>query len=456
MKNKSNSKNILVIDDDFAICSSLKLLLRKAGYLVDTVNYPKDALAYLAKQTPNLILLDMNFSIDTSGKQGLKMLEEIKQMYATVPVILITGWGTLQLAVKGMKLGASDFLTKPWDNKELLGSIKTILDLQGDDQVEELNEDAFELIIGEDPILKKVLAQAKRIGQTNAPVLILGESGTGKELLAEAIHNASPRQSKSFVKVNLGGISSSLFESEMFGHKKGAFTDAYNDRKGRFEMADEGTIFLDEIGDLDLSSQVKLLRVLQEKTFESLGDSKTKKVDFRIVSATNKDLSQAVTEGNFREDLLYRINLITLTLPPLRQRPGDIPLLVKHFVNQLGELYQTEPLSIADEALEWLSKQALPGNIRELKNWVERTVLLATSDTLTKKDFQLNKLSSGGENTNELPNVGSVTLHDMEKQMVLKALDFHGHNIQQAAKSLGITRSSLYRRMQKFGLTNEA
>ena len=456
MKNRHSGKKILVIDDDFAVCTSLKLLLKKAGYEVNVVNYPKDALSYLNQEMPNLILLDMNFSIDTSGKQGLQMLSNIREISSSVPVILITGWGTLQLAVNGMKKGASDFLTKPWDNKELLNSIATVFDVTKSPTLEKEGSSGFEQILGNDPTLLEVIEQAKQISATNAPVLILGESGTGKELLAEAIHYASDRSSNAFVKVNLGGISASLFESEMFGHKKGAFTDASSDRVGRFEKADQGTIFLDEIGDLDFQSQVKLLRVLQEKTFEQLGSSQSKKVDFRIVCATNKDLVSEVKKGAFREDLLYRINLITLTLPPLRKRPKDIPILVKQFVKNVSEIYQKGEMSIEKDALSWLKTQPFYGNIRELKNVVERTVLLATSTTLTKKDFSKHINRVELESMEVVPEVGTISLGEMEKQMVLKALEFHNNNIQQSARSLGITRSALYRRMQKFGLLNEA
>lgn len=459
MMSKNLTKSILIIDDDYAVCSSLKLLLKKAKYQIEAVHYPKDALTYLNKQLPDLILLDMNFSIDTSGNQGLEMLNKIKQIAPNLPVILITGWGTLQLAVVGMKAGANDFLTKPWNNKELLNSIKTIFELQehrytsGSTQNQVIG---FDKIIGQDSGLQAILNQAKRIAQTDAPVLILGESGTGKELLAEAIHDASKRSQHNFVKVNLGGISTSLFESEMFGHKKGAFTDAYNDRKGRFELADKGSIFLDEIGDLDLTSQVKLLRVLQEKTFESLGDSKTKRADVRIISATNKDLNVAVKKDQFREDLLYRINLIVFTLPPLRQRPCDIPILVDYFIQNINKLYQAEEVTVDDTAMKWLSQQPFYGNIRELKNVVERTVLLATSTVLSQSDFEQHIHTKEKSTKSLAPEVGSISLAEMEKQMVIKALDFHDHNIQQAARSLGITRAALYRRMNKFGLTHEA
>lgn len=464
MKSSSENYNILIIDDDVAVCTSLKLMLKRAQFQVATVNYPKEAMVYLKENKPSLILLDMNFSIDTSGNQGLKMIEEIHRLYPKLPVIMLTGWGTLQLAVEGMKKGAGDFMTKPWDNKDLLNSIKTLLQLQDNSPQKRVSADSFmsfEGIVGRDNNFLKVLEQAKRVSQTDASVLILGESGTGKELLAEAIHYESLRNNESFVKVNLGGISTSLFESEMFGHKKGAFTDASADRQGRFEVANKGSIFLDEIGDLDLNSQVKLLRVLQEKTFEQLGSSQSKKIDFRVISATNKDLQIMVSKGEFREDLFYRINLITLTLPPLRDRKSDIPLLANHYIKNLSEIYQKENIEISDEGLLWLQNQNFSGNIRQLKNLVERTLLLSTKNILTPEDFKANfstdlQMQNNNSEDYTIPAVGKISIEDMEREMIIKALDYHNFKVNSAAKSLGITRSALYRRMTKFNISHEA
>ena len=460
MKNKEPWKNILVIDDDAAVGTSLKLMLSRAGMSVTIVNYPVDALEYLRSTKPDLVLLDMNFSIDTSGRQGLKLLESIQAIHPKLPIIMITGWGTLQLAVEGMKKGARDFLTKPWDNKELLSSIKTILTLDEQESLKPHNREiamSFEGIIGRNKGFLEVIDKARKVSKTDASVLILGESGTGKELLAEAIHYESLRSNEAFVKVNLGGISSTLFESEMFGHKKGAFTDAHNDRKGRFEIAHKGTIFLDEIGDLDLGCQVKLLRVLQEKTFEVLGSSETSKVNVRVVSATNKNLSQMVADKSFREDLFYRINLICLTLPPLRERRDDIPLLVNHYVKNLSEIYQLPMTEVSEKAMAWLKDQPFTGNIRQLKNLVERTLLLSSKTLLEKEDFEVNQSSdiASGQNSS-IPSVGQMSLEEMEKEMILKALEYHNYKIQKAALSLGITRSALYRRMSKFNIAYES
>ena len=446
--------NILIIDDDKAVCMSITLLLKRRGFVSRYINRPTDVEAALTEAIPDLILLDMNFTIDTSGKQGLKILKFIRENFPAIPVILMTGWATVQLAVEGMKLGAKDFIAKPWDNKQLVNSINTILDLKavktphGNRPIGN-----FEHLIGSDASFMDVLKIAKRVSKTNASVLITGESGTGKELIAEAIHYESQRANGAFVKVNLGGISTSLFESELFGHKKGAFTDAVSDRKGRFELANKGTIFLDEIGDLALSSQVKLLRVLQEQTFEALGSSQTQRIDVRVISATNKNLEEMVDKGTFREDLFYRINLIKIHLPSLRERKNDIPLLVDFYVNNLKMTYEQPNLSVEKSALDWLKEQEFSGNIRELKNLVERTVLMANEDILKIEDFQRNYRKKFDTKTkNEFPKVGSMTLEEVEIKMIKRALEFHNQNISQAAKSLGITRNALYRRMEKYGL----
>ena len=308
---------ILIIDDDSAVRSSLSFMLKRAGYEAQTVPGPREAMDVVRAETPALILMDMNFTLSTTGEEGLTLLKQVKIFRPDVPVILMTAWGSIQLAVQGMQAGAFDFITKPWNNAALLQRIETALELAAvpkgapEEQSETLNRSH---IIGKSQGLMEVLNTVARIARTNASVLITGESGTGKELIAEAIHINSQRVKQPFVKVNLGGISQSLFESEMFGHKKGAFTDATTDRVGRFELANKGTIFLDEIGDLDPSCQVKLLRVLQDQTFEVLGDSRPRKTDIRVVSATNADLRKMVSERTFREDLFYRINLITNNL----------------------------------------------------------------------------------------------------------------------------------------------
>jgi len=450
---------ILVIDDDLAVCASLKLLLKRGGYRVAAIQRPQEAERSVREQVPDLILLDMNFTIETSGQQGLRLLEQLREWVPQTPIILMTAWATVQLAVQGMKMGARDFIAKPWNNKALLRTIKTILVLDESDQQEvpPAKAEGFDHVIGEDPAFLETLAMARRISPTDASVLVLGESGTGKEVLAEAIHYNSQRNEGPFVRVNLGGISTSLFESELFGHKKGAFTDAVADREGRFAKAHGGTIFLDEIGDLAQQSQVKLLRVLQEKTYEMLGSSQTKRVDCRIISATNKNLEEMVRVGTFREDLYYRINLIKLTLPPLRDRPNDIPLLATHFMNTLREIYQRSDLRLTDDARSWLRHQTFPGNIRELRNLVERTVLVSPEDAIESRHFARNyRPSNTHSNTAGFPKVGEVSLEEMEIQMIRRAMNFHRGNITKVSQALGITRSALYRRLQKYDIPYES
>lgn len=448
---------ILIIDDDKAVQVSLQLLLKQQGWNTQTAASPTEALERIAATEPELILLDMNYTVETTGEEGLALLKRIKELVPAVPVILITGWATLELAIAGMKAGAKDFLSKPWTNEVLLQAIRTALAVPTG-KVRSLSRKKldeqydFSHIIGEDPDFLQVLSTVGRVAATDASVLILGESGTGKELIAEAIHQNSPRQRGAFVKVNLGGISASLFESEMFGHKRGAFTDARYDRKGRFETAHKGSIFLDEIGELELPSQVKLLRVLQDRTFEILGSSRTQSVDIRVISATNRNLAEMVKQGQFREDLFYRINLITVYLPALRERPGDIPLLVNHYVNNLKTIYQRPDISLTKEAIKWLQNFDFPGNIRQLKNLVERTVLISPHDLLTAEDFMqnINPMNPTTTDSSDLPAVGSLTLDEMEKEMIMKAMTHHSNRISKVAKSLGLTRSALYRRLEKY------
>ena len=445
---------ILVIDDDSAIRTSLSFMLKRAKYDVQAVASPKEAIAVVRSVAPELILMDMNFSLTTTGDEGITLLKQVKIFQPETPVILMTAWGSIQLAVKGMQAGAFDFITKPWNNAALMQRIETALELNNKKKEEEQKkeEDGFDRshIIGKSKALMEVLDTIKRISRTNASVLITGESGTGKELIAEAVHRNSPRAKKPFVKVNLGGISQSLFESEMFGHKKGAFTDASSDRVGRFELADKGTIFLDEIGDLDLSCQVKLLRVLQEQTFEVLGDSRPRKVDIRVVSATNADLRQMVQDHTFREDLFYRINLITVHLPALRERREDIPLLVRHFADLQCKQNGLPKVDFTPDAMEYLQRLPYPGNIRELKNLVERTLLVSGKDTLDADDFKAHYIQPAETTTS--PNLSGLTLEEVERQHILQALEQYDNNLTQVATALGLSRPALYRRLEKHNI----
>ncbi len=445
---------ILIIDDDPAVRSSLKLLLSRKGYEVSSIGHPNIALDTIAANQPDLILLDMNFTIDTSGKQGLKLLRMIRDSYNNISIILMTGWATVQLAVEGMKLGAKDFIAKPWDNKDLISSIKSIEKLHHTDDEKTIDnvESKHATIIGDSPEMKSIMSMVEKVAATSASVLITGASGTGKELIAEAIHHGSHRSNEPFVKVNLGGIPTELFESEMFGHKKGAFTGADIEREGRFAKAHTGTIFLDEIGELEMSCQVKLLRVLQEKTYEMLGSSEPQKTDVRVISATNKDLSRLAVEGAFREDLFYRINLLHIHMPSLSDRRSDIPSLIKFFLNNVAMLYQADRPYVDDETMNWLSNQSYKGNIRQLKNITERTFLLNLNNkTLVKRDF----LPAFETTKAGIASSNGLNLEAMEIETINKALAKHDHAISASAKALGITRSSLYRRIEKYGIKHE-
>ncbi|MBR1939770.1 MAG: sigma-54-dependent Fis family transcriptional regulator [Bacteroidaceae bacterium] len=448
---------ILIIDDDNLIRTSLSALLRRAHYEAATASNPREAMEVVRTQAPELILMDMNYTLSTSGDEGLTLLKQMKLFRPEVPVILMTAWGSIDLAVQGMRAGAFDFITKPWSNVMLLERIETALQLSkpvdaANAEAEATDDFDRSFIIGRSKALMNVLQTVKRIARTNASVLITGESGTGKELIAQAIHVNSRRAKAPFVKVNLGGISTSLFESEMFGHKKGAFTDATSDRIGRFEMADRGTIFLDEIGDLDMTCQVKLLRVLQEQTFEMLGDSRPHKVDIRVVSATNADLNQMVQARTFREDLFYRINLISVHLPALRERREDIPLLVRHFLQKQAQTLGMAAPELSSDALPYLSTLPYAGNIRELKNLVERTLLVSGKDTLTADDFKAQYVQSPSAQDKRLDSLQGLTLEEIERQTILQAVEKYQGNVSQMAQALGISRAALYRRMEKYGI----
>ena len=454
---------ILVADDDSSVLTSISLLLKQAGYAVSSAISPAQAMEIARLERPGLAIIDMNFSRNTSGEEGLRLLKDLKTLNPACSVILLTAWGSIQLAVSGVRAGASDFVTKPWTNQQLLSSVATALQLNESlgagyspstrDQLD--REYDFSNLIGTDPRFLNILTLVSRIASTDASVLITGESGTGKEMIAEAIHRNSRRSGGPFVKVNLGGISSQLFESEMFGHVKGAFTDARQDRKGRFEVADGGTIFLDEIGDLDANAQVKLLRVLQDRSFELLGSSITRTVDVRVISATNKNLNEMVARGLFREDLLYRLNLIAIPLPSLRERPGDLKLLVEHFLSRIAASYEIPDLSISDAAVRWLEGLPFPGNVRQLRHLLERSVLITGKHRLEVDDLLLPlRMETGEENPVSLPQVGSMTLEEIEEAMIRKALKHHSGNISKVADALGMSRAALYRRLEKYGIPN--
>jgi two-component system NtrC family response regulator len=453
---------ILVVDDDPSITASLALLLKQHGYRAVMARGPEEALAIIRNDRPRLVIQDMNFTRRTTGEEGLRLLEAVRAADPRLPVILMTAWGSISLAVEGMKRGASDFITKPWSNQNVIQSIETVLGLietraataQSMTRSELDERYDFSNILGSDPAVVALLETIGRVAATDASILILGESGTGKELVAEAVHRNSRRRLAPFVKVNLGGISSTLFESEMFGHVRGAFTDARENRKGRFETADGGTIFLDEIGELDPGSQVKLLRVLQDRTFEVLGSSRTRTVDLRVISATNRQLPELARRGEFREDLLYRLNLISVTLPPLRDRRNDIPMLARHFLRRAAQAYAVEAEGITPRSLEWLRSQSWPGNIRQLRQAIERAILIRGARELDLDDFiAVRDGAAGGARPDALPEAGTMTLDEIEKAMIEKCLGHYAGNVSRAAEALGLSRAALYRRLEKHGLS---
>jgi DNA-binding NtrC family response regulator len=456
-----NREMILVADDDPSVTASLSLLLRQAGYGVKTASGARETLETVEREPVNLVIQDLNFSRQTTGEEGLRLLGDIRKLRPELPVILLTAWGSIQLAVEGMRIGAADFITKPWTHPRILQSVATALgvataNLPGKPgaPVTRAELDArydFHDLVGNDPTFLKALDVIGRVSGTDASVLITGESGTGKELIAEAIHRNSRRRDAAFVKVNLGGIPAQLFESEMFGHVKGAFTDARLDRRGRFELAHGGTIFLDEVGDLDPAAQVKLLRVLQDRTYEVLGSSVTRSVDVRVISATNRNLAELVATGRFREDLLYRLNLISVHLPPLRERPGDIPIVAERFLAATAALYGRENVAISPAALKWLQLQPWNGNFRQLKHAIERALLVGRNPALEIEDFQL-ETATEPTTPDGLPRVGAMTIDEMEKAMILKAMRQYDGNVSKVAEALGISRPALYRRFEKYGI----
>ena len=451
-------KVILIVDDDKQIRLTLKSILERNGYEVALAEEPKAAMQVIWDvPAVDLVLMDMNYSRATDGEEGLILLKQIKVFRPDVPCILMTAWGSIDLAVQGMRAGAFDFITKPWDNGVLLERIETAKQIQNSKSINSIIPSPTGEGLGVRlPSLSEIYSTVSRVAPTNAPVLITGESGTGKERIAEAIHRQSRRAHGPFVKVNLGGISTSLFESEMFGHKKGSFTDATSDRIGRFELAKGGTIFLDEIGELSLASQVKLLRVLQDQTYEVLGDSHTRRTDVRVVCATNADLQTMVGEHTFREDLFYRINLINLHLPPLRERSEDIPLLVDHFLRKACLANKVPAISASEDAIAYLQTLPFPGNIRELKNLVERTLLMHDPNTgqITVAEFQA--LVPHRHEDEDFPSItggaGGGSLSSLERSAIAACIQKHKGNLSLVAKELGISRGALYRKIEKHGL----
>ncbi|HEX5167800.1 MAG TPA: sigma-54 dependent transcriptional regulator [Cyclobacteriaceae bacterium] len=447
-----------MIDDDEDVLLAAKMLLKKQGHHVIIEKNPNKIPFLLNNDTYDVILLDMNFSKDiTSGKEGFYWLEQILERDPQAVVILITAFGDVEMAVRALKQGATDFILKPWQNEKLVATISTAIKLRqsynevdklkkAKEMLEEQISRPFADIIGQSVAINNVFSLIDKVAKTDANVLILGENGTGKELIARAIHQRSLRHDNSFVSVDMGAITETLFESELFGHKKGAFTDAREDRPGRFELANKGTLFLDEIGNLSLSLQSKLLSALQSRQVTRVGSNQAMPVDIRLICATNMPLHNMVNEGTFRQDLLYRINTVEIRVPPLCERVEDIPLLAQHYLNYYSKKYHKRVAKIDDTAMDKLKRYAWPGNIRELQHSIERAVIMTDSDTLHDSDFLLSRSLS-----NTTPN-DTLNLDDVERAAIAKALQLHNGNISKAADELGLTRASLYRRMEKYGL----
>lgn len=450
---------ILIVDDDQDVLLAAKLFLKQHITIVHTEKNPENIPGLLKTESYDVVLLDMNFTRDaTSGKEGFYWLNKILEVDPAAVVIFITGYGDIELAVQGIKEGATNFILKPWDNKKLLATIMANLkvrssnqelhDLRSKQKVMIADQDqAYGNIIGNSGAMQQVMATVKKVAVTDANVIILGENGTGKELIARAIHRASKRHDQVFISVDLGAISETLFESELFGFKKGAFTDAKEDRAGRFEAANKGSIFLDEIGNLSFSLQSKLLSVLQSRKVVRLGTNKEIPIDVRLICATNMPLYQMVKENKFRQDLLYRINTVELTIPPLRDRVDDIPPLVEHFLEIYCKKYKMPLKRVNASTFKRLEKHHWPGNIRELQHAVERAVIMSDATILEPVDFFLSQFEEGGNNEPE-----TFNLEETERLLIRKVIDKHGGNISKAAKELGLTRASLYRRIEKYGL----
>ncbi|MEP4533547.1 MAG: sigma-54 dependent transcriptional regulator [Cyclobacteriaceae bacterium] len=452
---------ILIIDDDEDVLLAAKMLLKKHAREVLIEKNPKKIPFLLNNDTYDLILLDMNFSKDiTSGKEGFYWLEQILDKDPQAVVVLITAFGDVEMAVRALKAGATDFVLKPWQNEKLIATLssagrlkesyKEVTKLkQTSKALQEDSNHAFKDIIGESQPIKDVFKIIDKVAGTDANVLILGENGTGKELIARAIHQKSLRKDNVFIGVDMGAITESLFESELFGHKKGSFTDAKEDRPGRFEVANNGSLFLDEIGNLSMPLQSKLLTALQKREVTRIGSNKSVPIDIRLICATNMPIYEMVGENDFRQDLLYRINTVEIHLPPLRDREEDIPLLADHFLKMYNTKYRKTIKKIAPNTVKKLQKYSWPGNIRELQHAIERAIIMSDTDTLTPDDFFF--LSQKPDSGNSVES-DTFNLDEVERNIIQKAVNRHNGNISKAAKDLGLTRASLYRRLEKYGL----
>jgi DNA-binding NtrC family response regulator len=456
---ESQAAKLLLVDDDVDVLLAARLLLKRHFRQVDVEKNPARIPFLISNGAYDLILLDMNFTRDvSSGKEGFEWLDRILDLDPRAAVVLLTAYGDVEMAVRAMKAGAKDFVLKPWENDKLLATLQGALaskatgaeaPASGKTPKNSSSSNPAALpIIGNSPVMQRVFETIDRVADTDANVLILGENGTGKDLVARAIHQRSPRQAQPFVAVDLGALTESLFESELFGHAKGSFTDAKEDRPGRFEEAQGGTIFLDEIGNITLPQQARLLSVLQQRTVTRVGTNKPRPVDVRVISATNAALHQRVSERSFRADLLYRINTIEINLPPLRERGDDIQILAEHFLRQYSRQYNRPVEALNPALVRQLQQYAWPGNVRELQHALERAVILSRGPVLEPADFYFGTTPAlVGANVRE-----TLQLEDMEKRMIQGALQKHNGNITEVARELGLSRQALYRRLEKFGM----
>jgi DNA-binding NtrC family response regulator len=447
---------LLIADDQPDVLEALRLLLKAEGYLIDTAASPAGVVAALEDKEFDVLLMDLNYARDTtSGQEGLDLLHTVRTMDPTLPAVVMTAWGSVDVAVEAMRRGARDFIQKPWDNARLLAVVRTQVELsralrRGQRLEAEnlmLRGEGQPHLIADAPTMQPVLQMIARVGPSDANILITGENGTGKGLVAQALHTVSPRVQRPLVTVNAGGVSEGVFESELFGHVRGAFTDAKADRVGRFEMAEGGTLFLDEIANVPLSQQNKLLRVLETGDFERLGSSRTRRANVRLISATNADLHAEVAAGRFRQDLLFRINTIELRLPALRERREDIPALAMHFLQRRARHYRKTITGFDPTAMQALLEHGWPGNVRELDHAIERAVLMAQGSTVKASDLGLRPTRSEGAARLE-----DMSLEDVECFLIKKAMSRYDGNVSHAARGLGLSRSALYRRLQRYGL----
>ncbi|MGH9847164.1 MAG: sigma-54-dependent transcriptional regulator [Blastocatellia bacterium] len=449
------SPKVLIADDQQDVIEALRLLLKGEGFQIETAASPEQIMAALAAREFDVALIDLNYTRDTtSGQEGLDLLTQIQSLDSTLPVVVMTAWGSVDVAVEAMRRGARDFVQKPWENARLLSILWTQAELgkalRKGERLEAENQllrgEVGSKLIAEAPAMQPILQIVARVGPSDANVLITGENGTGKGLVARVLHSISNRAARPLVTVNVGGLSEGVFESELFGHNKGAFTDAKTDRVGRFEMADEGTLFLDEIANITMPQQAKLLRVLETGEFERVGSSKTKKVNVRIISATNADLNAEVAAGRFRQDLLFRLNTVELRLPALRHRRDDIPLLAAHFLKQHAARYRKLVTNFDNAAMTALTDHPWPGNVRELDHAIERAVLMAQGTMVKASDLGLYQSSDGS------PRLDDMSLEEVECYLIKRTLARFDGNVSKAAEALGLSRSALYRRLEKFGL----